>query len=147
MAAFTHLRTNGAVQFVFSGAPRTKKNSQRQFMAVSKAGKRYRRVMPSKAYCDWLDLVRAQAFEVMGDLRTKGVTFPITGPVAVKAHFYRQRDCGDLCGFEQALGDALQDIGVIDDDRQIVSWDGTRLLKDARNPRVVVSIEEEFRAA
>lgn len=88
-----------------------------------------------------------------------GVELPIVGDIAVRATFYRDRSSGDLLGYEQALADFLQEpiyrmdkktgkpkiardgAGVIRDDVQIVSWDGSRLMKDAANPRIEVAIE------
>lgn len=84
-----------------------------------------------------------------------GINLPIRQPVAVSARFFRDRFSGDLCGYLQALGDYLQaprphktkpgklsrdGAGIIGDDAQIVSWDGSRLLKDSVRPRIEVQI-------
>lgn len=68
---------------------------------------------------------------------------PITGDVHVRAVFYRERNVGDAVGYFQALADVLQDAGVLQNDRQIVNWDGSRISKDAADPRVEVWIEAD----
>lgn len=67
---------------------------------------------------------------------------PLTGPVHVSAVFYREAARGDLVGFMQALADVLEKAGVVDNDRQIECWDGTRLDKDADRPRIELVIRE-----
>lgn len=61
---------------------------------------------------------------------------PIGFEVNCAAKFYRDAERGDLVGFMQGLADLLQHGGVVADDKWITSWDGSQLLKDARNPRV-----------
>ena len=84
---------------------------------------------------------------VKAELRAAGVTLPIAAAVNVRAFFYRQALVGDACGFYQALGDILQDAGIIVNDKQIASWDGTRLRKDAGRPRIEVWLEAVQEAA
>jgi len=67
---------------------------------------------------------------------------PIAGPVNCRALFYRKTLVGDACNFCQALADALEEGGIVRNDSLIVSWDGSRLLKDSENPRVIVTLEE-----
>jgi Holliday junction resolvase RusA-like endonuclease len=40
----------------------------------------------------------------------------------------------------QALADTLEAAGVVPDDKYIAAWDGSRLLKDAADPRVEVTL-------
>jgi len=61
-------------------------------------------------------------------------------PVHVKALFYRDADRGDLCGYQQAGGDALEAAGVVSNDKIIDSWDGSRRLIDRQNPRVEIEV-------
>lgn len=68
---------------------------------------------------------------------------PLIGPVAVRALFFREHAIGDLLNYEQALADALEAAAVVENDRLIVSWDGSRLLKDASAPRIEVEITTE----
>jgi len=62
-------------------------------------------------------------------------------PMHVKALFYRGANRGDLTGFKQAVGDALERSGTIVNDSIIESWDGSRKLIDRKNPRVEITIE------
>ena len=85
-------------------------------------------------------------------LLSAGVELPIAGLVNCQALIYRDRNTGDLLGYEEALADWLQapkirdgkmvrqGAGIILDDRQIVQWDGSRLLKDAADPRIEVTL-------
>lgn len=91
------------------------------------------RLLPSEAYREW----HAKAVAaVLPKIMPLAPYFPINYPVHVMALVYRERDAGDYLGYAQALGDFLQDIGVLDNDVLIRSWDGTRLLKDAEKPHV-----------
>ena len=128
-------------------APRTKKTSNRVFQG---------RVHPSAAYVEWLKSFRidpplpsniawmADHYAKMSRAQRKGLPRPPTlmpaKPMHVRALVYRDADRGDLTGYEQAIGDALEARGVIPNDKWIKSWDGTRLLKDAANPRVELLI-------
>ena len=59
-----------------------------------------------------------------------------------RATFYRHANVGDSVGFYQGLADVLESHGIVDNDRQLVSWDGSRLRKDQGYPRVVLTLEE-----
>lgn len=122
------------IRFTLPSAPRTKKTSNR----IVRVGK-FSKVLPSKSYCDYERGLRPILNAVCARLADQGVTTPVTGPVEVRATFFRDALRGDLCGYMQALGDILQG-GVIADDEQIKSWDGTRLAKDATRPRVEVEL-------
>lgn len=113
-----------------SGTPRTKKTSQR----IVRAG-RFPKVLPSKAYIEWNNSAVMQ-------LNPFVYRPSIDQPVNCRAVFYRDALCGDAVGFYQALADTLQNAGIVADDKWIVSWDGSRLLKDSVYPRVVVILEE-----
>lgn len=117
--------------------PRTKKNSSR----VVKVG-RFTKVLPSKAFCDWQDAALLEAIQTKFSLARYGVRLPITCGVQVRALVFREASIGDAVGFYQAIGDFLQAAGIIANDRQIVHWDGSRLLKDSARPRVEVEIHE-----
>ena len=119
------------IEFTLLGAPRTKKNSGR----IITRGKP--RILPSLAYEEW----NAAAQQQFMGIRSKcGVQLPITEDVNVSALFYRHANVGDAVGFMQAIADSMQEAGIVLDDKQVVSWDGTRLLKDASNPRIVVTV-------
>lgn len=112
------------------GAPRTKKNSSR----VLKFGK-FNKVVPSEAYLTWRDSAVPQM-----RIAWAGRAI-IADPVNVRATVYRDADRGDLIGYLQGIADALEEAGVVTDDMWIRGWDGSRLDKDAKNPRVVIEIE------
>lgn len=125
------IRSTNALSLTINGAPRTKKNSGR----IVKCGV-FPRLLPSKAFEDWnrdaQQLIRMQLPPNWG---------PLHAPVNCKALFYRKADIGDACGYYQALADALEEAEVVFNDGLIVSWDGSRMLKDAKNPRIEVLIE------
>jgi len=129
MSIATTARIAGALTLVLLGAPRTKKNSPRVVGNVP---------LPSAAFAEW----NAQVQPQLAIARAKTTQpLPITVPVNARALFYRKTLTGDACNFYQALADALQEGGIVKDDKLIVSWDGSRLLKDSKNPRVIVSLE------
>lgn len=185
------------------GAPRTKKNSSNVFPMVTTEGLRnlvarisealkmekgghgtaIRALMseinfsihPSTAYKDWFDRCYLYRSSIVAQLTKRGHRLPLTGPVSIKAMFYRDRDSGDALGYEQALADAIQcdewkckscrtktyviagcrqcgagvaylehhrkGLGLIADDNQIIHWDGSRLERDAMNPRIEFRVD------
>jgi len=48
----------------------------------------------------------------------------------------------DLVGLLQATGDILEEAGVIANDRNIVSWDGSRIAGVSPNPRAEIELRE-----
>jgi len=136
--------------FVIFGAPRTKK-THNQIISVSKSGRPIPRLLPSVQYLNWFRDAMTFAPFVRRELEGAGLTLPVACPVQVKALFFRDRDGGDLTGYMQALADFLQaplngrirrnGAGVIEDDKQIESWDGSRLEIDRLRPRIEVTIE------
>jgi len=129
------------VRLRIDGVPRTAKNSQRIAMN-KKTGKRF--IIAGKSAGTWGESAVGQLMEQYAHLRhrAKGTTgYSITEDVHVKALIYRDRRTGDLDNFQHAIGDALQKAGVIKNDKQIESWDGSRKLIDRENPRVEIEIE------
>lgn len=120
-------------RFIIQGAPRTKKNSN----IVTTKGK-HPRVLPSAAFSKWNRIAQMELARV----RAKYTGFPIAVEINVRALFYRDAERGDAVGYYQALADALQEGGILIDDKYAVSWDGSRLLVDKENPRVEVQITE-----
>ena len=135
------------LKFTILGPPRTKKTSNRLIRVGG-----FHKVLPSKAYCDWLKTALQWGPMIRHAARKAHFDVPLQGRVAIRATFFRDANRGDLTGYEQALADALQEplyrgmkqiregIGIIQDDRQIVHWDGTRLAVDRENPRVEVEV-------
>lgn len=115
------------------GPPRTKKTHSR----IVRVGK-FTKILPSQAFCDWQRKVLAA---LRGPV-ARTPSLPIRYDVNCRAVFYRDAAVGDAVGYYQGLADILEVLQVVDDDKRIVSWDGSRLDKDARRPRVEVELRE-----
>lgn len=113
------------------GNPRTKKNSLR---LVKVRG----RTIPiqSARHDSWYK----DAAKQLKELLKNEPNLPITTPVHVQATFFRVDRRADLVNLMQALADLLEKEGVLKNDRQIVSWDGSRQEKDTEHPRTEVTI-------
>lgn len=96
-------------------------------------------LLPSANYLAWEKASIALALPILERCRSY---LPITYAVHVYARIYRDADRGDWVGYTQAIGDFLEKAGVLKDDEQIKSWDGTRVLKDSKNPRIELWISE-----
>lgn len=121
--------------------PRTKKNSAQMIPNLKRP-----LLVPSKAYREWeraalRSLVASGLIVKRGDGYSVQSVAPIGYPVNCRALIYRDALRGDAVGFYQAIGDFLQEAGIVTNDRFIVSWDGTRLLKDKARPRVELELE------
>lgn len=128
-----------SLQFVIYGAPRTKKTSNRIF---KKAGSGRPLIMPSEAHQSWFARAKIQLIESRIQRNSAlGVKFPIKEPVSIEAHFYRDANRGDAVGYFQALADVLERAKIIENDRNIADWDGSRLHKDSIDPRIVVVVK------
>jgi hypothetical protein len=101
-------------------------------------------VLPSAAYTKW-------EAEVVPQMRTAWTARPAAGgpeqhlhivALIYVARFGRRQLGGDLAGFYQAIGDALEVAGVITNDAFIRSWAGSCVRKDAADPRVEITIYE-----
>ena len=117
------------LSFTIPGAPRTKKNSSQ----IVRAGARPR-ILPSCAYRTWA----AQALPALRAAAARARLGPIAEPVNCRALIYRDALRGDAVGFYQAIADLLEDAGILENDRWVVAWDGSRMLKDAARPRVEI---------
>lgn len=139
------------LRFTIFGAPRTKKTSNRIVRCA-----KFHKILPSEQYEAWFKDAMKQAPLIRRQLEEAGASLPLTGKIHVAAKFYRDAARGDLLGYAQGLADYLQEpaisrdfkklrdgAGVILNDSQIVSWDGTRLLVDAAQPRIEVEIIAE----
>lgn len=114
------------LRLTLHGAPRTKKNHG----SVRMVGSR-RLHVPSEAYMRWRDgaLMQIPARTRLPDQ-----------PYNCCALIFRDRAAGDAVGYYQAIADMLEEAGVVSNDRLIEAWDGSRLLKDARRPRVELTL-------
>ena len=115
--------------FKISGSIRSKKNSRQIFGA----GKRKINI-PSKAYQQW----EQDAWKELHTQIPSG-DFPVFSPVHIKATFFYKGNRPDLHGSMESLADCLQGL-IIDDDRQIESWDGSRTIHCKDNPRTEFEI-------
>jgi Holliday junction resolvase RusA-like endonuclease len=115
---------------VINGQPITKKNSQQIIIA----GKRPC-VIPSKAFKAYEKLARAQLY-----------LYPVRyqGPVEVTCLYWlKDARVPDLCNLLAATHDILEHCGIIDNDKNIISVDGSRIAGiDRENPRVEITITE-----
>lgn len=134
------------------GAPMTKKNSPQIISTGPKCtgcgvgackgcGNRTGRpfLLPSKQSEAWTKNAVGQIASHFIHGGTKPWELPLfTVPVNCRALFFRERAVGDANNFYAALADALEEAKVVENDRLIVSWDGSRMLKDDANPRIEV---------
>jgi Holliday junction resolvase RusA-like endonuclease len=116
-------------QLVILGQPITKKNSQ-----VIRCINGYPLVNQSKAYRAYEKMALKELLAYPGQT--------ITGPVTVRVHYWlRDRRRPDLTNLLQATADILEKAKVISNDRNIVSWDGSRIMGVSRqNPRAEIMI-------
>lgn len=146
--------------FVLVGAVRTKKTGQQIITIPAKGSTRCRtcnkahgpeycqecgqsasgfpKIIPSKAHGEWHAEAMRQCENIKPQLVREGVELPITALVNVKALFYQDADRADAVGLYESLADLLQDAGIIKNDKQIVSWEGSLPLVDRGGPRVEV---------
>lgn len=112
------------------GAPVTKKNSGR--IMRSRTGRPF--VMPSAAFKRW---EQTAVLQLQSQRRSSPT---MTEPVELTALIYRKRNTGDLDNHLAAVCDVLQKAKIIANDKLIASFGQSRLLKDAANPRVEVTL-------
>jgi Holliday junction resolvase RusA-like endonuclease len=119
------------------GTLRIKKNSKRIFK--NKWRKGYK-VLPSKAYERWNDRARLliQDTLIRQQCRLYNV-FPLEGLLSVEVHVYYKGPQMDLSGTLESIGDTLEGL-IWKNDKQIMSWDGSRLHHDKENPRTEVFV-------
>lgn len=129
---------NRIFNFTIPGPPRTKKTHSRIITRRGTVRRQSPLLLPSEQFIEWnqaaqMHLARIRAASL--------VPLPIRELVNVRALFYREALTGDAVGYYQALADALEDGRILENDKQCISWDGSRLLKDAENPRIEITLE------
>lgn len=139
--------------FTIFGMPRTKKTSGQGVVMKTKTGKLRAMMFPAKDYREWVKQARiVYDGGIIVDDHGRPVLLPAEGPpigwipisgvMNCRALFYlTNRQHGDWIGYMQGIGDFLQERGVIENDRLIVSGDGSRCLRDNERPRVEVVLE------
>ena len=123
------------MKITLTGAPRTKKNSQR-IVHIGRGS----RIIPSKAYLDYAEACAEQL------LAQHAVNLGIDHPVNVACvYFMPTRRRVDLVNLLEATCDILKDCYVVLDDHCgiIASHDGSRVEYDKTNPRVEITITDK----
>ncbi len=115
-------------RLIIPGQPATKKNSQAARCVNGKPV-----VLQSKAYRNYekaaLKALLACPFEIFA------------GPVVVTVQYWlKNKRRPDLTNLLQATADILEKAGVISDDREIASWDGSRIMGVGPEPRAEITI-------
>ena len=120
------------MNITLTGAPRTKKNSQR----IIRIG-RGSRILPSEAYLEYAADCEAQL------LAQRATNAGIDYPVNVRCvYFMPMRRKVDLVNLLEATCDILKDSCVVLDDNSgiVAGHDGSRVAYDKLNPRVEIEI-------
>lgn len=131
------------ISITWEGRPISKKSSQRIIMQ----GKR-RIIIYSKAYQEIKKTVIPQLTALSSSRSLSeavGEVDHLGSPgckIAVRAHLYAGKGIEpDLSGALETVGDVLQEAGLIENDRWIKSWDGSRVLTiDKDHPRTELVI-------
>lgn len=115
-----------------TGAPRTKKNSQR----IIRIG-RGSRILPSEAYLDYAGDCAVQL--VAQRATNAGIDYPVN---VACVYYMPTRRKVDLVNLLEATCDILRDNYVVVDDNSdiIAGHDGSRVLYDKAHPRVEIEI-------
>ena len=121
-----------SVKITIPGTLRIKKNNKRIY-----GNGKFKKVLPSKAYLDWEMKARWLIFGAIGHEEHR--IFPLKIDLHVEVKVYYKGLQMDLSGAMESIGDCLE--GVIwKNDKQIKSWDGSRLFHDKDNPRTEIVV-------
>lgn len=120
------------IRLTLPGSIRSKKNSKRLIMIGGKNVPRRPVALSSKAYLEWETKAREAAMD-----QVKGM---FTGPIHVKAIAYCKGTLPDLSGMLESVGDCLEGI-LWDNDKNIISWDGSRVIHDKQHQRTEIEVE------
>ncbi len=124
------------IKFTLKGRPYTKKTSNR----VVRCGN-FTKVLPSENFINYEKDCQKQIMCMRGRDIPRGETIKNPLHVAVKYFMPSRQGYPDLTGLMQATADILQSANIIADDKQIIFWDGTRIVGiDKTNPRAEVCI-------
>jgi len=122
------------IKLILTGRPITKKNSQ--IPIKTKSGKFF--IIQSKQY-------REYEKNCLLQIKHQHLLQPtITEKVSLKALYYMpDRRLPDLLNLLQATADIIEKAKVIENDGDIISFDGSRIMEfDKENPRVEVYIDK-----
>lgn len=144
--AFT-LRPGESITFVLHVTPRTKKNHGK---VVKRGARKFH--IPSEVYTTMEGQIVMWARTSLATDANKSLVLDKNGkacraerlflsqPLNCCAIFYRDANRGDAVGYYQGLADALEAAGVVANDGWIKRWWGSDLAKDAKNPRIEVTL-------
>lgn len=122
------------IQLILPGSIRSKKNSKVATIIGGKNKPRRAIILPSAAYKKWEQGVISS----LGKETTQRAK--IASEIQVAAVAYVKGVLPDLSGMLESVGDCLEKAGIIENDKQIKSWDGSRVYRDKDNPRTIVEI-------
>jgi Holliday junction resolvase RusA-like endonuclease len=124
------------IKLILTGRPITKKNSQR----IVNPGKHRPFLIQSKQY---LDYEKSCLWQITGQYY--GDT--ITDNISLKALYWMPTKAfPDLANLLGATCDILEKAKVISNDKNIISFDGSRIMgKDKDNPRVEIELIEALK--
>ena len=128
------------LKLVIQGRPITSKNSQ-QIVMNKKTGQRY--VIQKKSYRTYSE---DALFQIASQINNNKIPYFNDIPVHLTALYYMPNKKGwpDLMGLLQATCDILETAGAIDNDRNIVSLNGSKIVGlDKENARVEITLEED----
>jgi len=123
------------LELMIPGRCITKKSSQ-VFITTPK-GKKF--LIPKKAYREY---EKNSIIELQSQLPYRFET--IKEKIQVKALFWMPNHRGypDLLGVLESIGDILEKTGIIKNDRNIISWDGSRIMGiNKEDPRTEITLE------
>lgn len=119
------------MKLTIPGQPITKKNSQ-QILVNKRNGRPM--IFPSKQFKAYEKV----ALAALGGPRHAPL---FTGDIAVRVSYYLQDNRRpDLLNLLQATADILEAAGVIANDRDIISFDGSRIMGKSPEPRAEIEI-------
>ena len=132
-----HLETSMRHKYILLGPCPSKKSRHRA--GKTKTGKLY--IYKDPAYSKWELMATNEFFIQRAELGEP----PISGEINLACIIHRaDRRKADLTNMEDSIQDALQGAGVIDNDAQVVSQDGSRLYRGVgvANERIEIIISD-----
>uniref|UniRef100_A0A6H1ZE74 Putative endodeoxyribonuclease n=1 Tax=viral metagenome TaxID=1070528 RepID=A0A6H1ZE74_9ZZZZ len=118
------------LSFTIPGQIRIKKNRRRIY-----GSGRNKVNLPSELYMEWQNKARFHF------LKIGGFGFePFTSNCHVKAVMFYESHQPDLSGCLESVGDCFEKM-IWKNDKQIKSWDGSRVIQDKDNPRTEIIVE------
>jgi Holliday junction resolvase RusA-like endonuclease len=119
------------MKIIIPGNIASKKNSRAAFVRGTK--RKGIIPIPSKAYQRWEENSREYI-----KLQYRGR--PETRALSVKALIFYKGNRHDLSNALEAIGDCFEGF-IWENDKQIQSWDGSRMIHDPKKPRVELTVE------